>query len=340
MSAHPALIVPCDDGVVWQLHELHARYTDLQPLIEASLGAKSAYPQIRSRGAFLQAAVDLDIRVPLTQTVSSAQDFENWCVTRPAVLKLDGTWGGSGVAIAHSQAEARAALSKLSRSMDAGTAWKRWLINRDPLALWSWQRRETPRVTIQEFIQGRPANTMIGCYKGKVLAIVTVEVQTAQGPTGAATVVRLVENNEIERAARLLAAHFELNGFHGLDFVIEETTGAAYLIELNPRCTQLGHLQLAGQGDLAGAVTAMLKNEPVAVPEPEDCIQSETVAFFPQALNWNPKSPYLRRGYHDVPWEEPALVRQLLRSSWPERQWLSRVYHTFRASKQPDEVSF
>ena len=74
--------------------------------------------------------------------------------------------------------------------------------------------------------------------------------------------------------------------------------------------------------------------------EPQDCIEGDTVAFFPQTFNWNPKSAYLKRGYHDVPWEEPALVRELLRDSWPERQWLTRIYHHFRPMRQHEEVKF
>jgi hypothetical protein len=338
LAASPNLIVPCDDGVVWQLHELHATCPELRPLIERSIGSSETYPLIRSRAAFLQTAVELGIRVPMTKTVTSETDLTEWCRNEPAVVKMDGTSGGNGVAIVHSQGEATAAFRRLSRALGASTTWKRRLINRDPLALWFWRRRETPSVTIQKFISGRPANTMLACWDGEVLAIVTVEVLAARGATGGATVVRLVMNEEIERAARLLAQRLKLNGFHGLDFVLEQTTGAAYLIELNPRCTQLGHLRIPGKGNLAGAMTAKLQGHPV--PTPEDCIQGNAIAFFPQAFNLNPKSRYLRCGYHDVPWEEPALFFELLHGEWPERQWLSRIYHHFRVPKQPDIAEF
>ena len=338
VAAEPTLIVPCDDGVVWQLHELHATNAELRPLIERSLGPEEAYPQIRSRGALLSAASQLGIRVPRTETVGSEADLAPWCVDSPAVIKLDGTWGGSGVAIVRDKEEAMSAFRKLSQPMRAGVAWKRWLINHDPLALWSWRKREAPRVTIQEYIPGRPANTMFACWEGELLGIVSVEVLTAQGPTGAATVVRLVRNEEIEHAARVLARRFKLSGFHGLDFVMDSATGAAYLIELNPRCTQLGHLRIAGQGDLAGAMSARFTSR--APAEAEDCIEGETVAFFPQTLNWNPRSTYLRHGYHDVPWEEPRLLRELLRDSWPDRRWLTRIYHHFRVPKKQAEVKF
>jgi len=337
-ASRPDIIVPCDDGVVWQLHSLHGVHPDLRSLIERSLGPAEMYPTIRSRGEVLQAAAELGIRVPFTETLTSEQQLGSWCEQTAAVLKLDGTWGGTGVEIAHSADEALAAFRRMAKPQGAGVAWKRFLVNRDPFALWAWRNREQPRVTIQQFIPGRPANTMFASWQGEVLSIVTVDVVCAQGATGAATVVRLIQNAEISEAARLIARRFMLNGFHGLDFVLEHGTGAAYLIELNPRCTQLGHLRLPGQGDLAGVFSAELKGDDQ--PPEDDPVTSDTIAFFPQAFFWNPQSPYLHRGYHDVPWEEPDLLRQLLLRPWPDRQWLARLYHFFRPPKQLAEVQF
>jgi hypothetical protein len=333
-AARPSLIVPCDDGAVWQLHELHTNEAELRPLIEHSLGAKEAYPTIQRRADVLQTAVELGIRVPFTQTVNSVEDLKGWCLDAPAVLKIDGTWGGEGVTIVRSQSEAIGGFRSAFGVTKACIAWKRFLINRHPLALWSWRRRKSSSITIQEFIPGRPATTMFACWQGEVLASVTVEVLASRGAIGAATIVRLVQNEEIDSASRLLARKFMLSGFHGLDFILEEGTGAAYMLELNPRATQLGHLNLPSQGDLAGVLAAKLSNEPVCPPAPEDCIPGNTIAFFPQALNWNLKSVYLRDAYHDIPWEEPALVQELMRVSWPDRQVLNLIFLNFRASRR------
>jgi len=288
----------------------------------------------------LRVASELGIRVPVTETVTSEAEVAACWNDEPAVLKLDGTWGGSGVAIARTLPDALAAFRKLAQPIGAGVAWKRWLINHEPIALWSWKRSKAAEITMQEFVPGRPANTMFACWQGEVLAIVSVEVITAQGSTGAATVVRLIQNAEMEEAARKLAKRFQLNGFHGLDFMIHAATGAAYLIELNPRTTQLGHLRLPGQGDLAGAISAKLAAEPLTGTTVLGDVTGDTVAFFPQALNWNPESTYIKSGYHDVPWEEPALQRELLRKAWPYRQWLYRLYHLFREVEHQDEVKF
>jgi len=335
-TAQPSIIVPCDDGVVWQLHALHATEADLRPLIELSLGASKAYPTIQKRGEVLHVAGELGIRVPRTQLVNSLDDLEGWCQDAPAVLKIDGTWGGEGVVIVRSPQEAIQGYYAARGTARAGVAWKRFLINRRPVALWSWRRSKALKITIQEFIPGVPATTMFACWRGEVLAHTTVEVLSAQGITGAATVVRPLENSAIEDAARLLAYEFQLSGFHGLDFILEKGSGEAYMIELNPRSTQLGHLNLSSHGDLAGVIAARLRNEALCPVAPEDRILDSSIAFFPHAFKSNPKSAYLRQGYHDVPWEEPALVRELMRDSWPDRQWLSRVYHSFRLRRQLD----
>ncbi len=341
LAAQPTLIVPCDDSAVWQLHELHAKHPSLRPLIERSLGPGSAYPILCSRAAFLDVAVELGIRVPLTRTLTSEAELADWRADGPVVLKRDGTWGGSGVAICDSPPGAVAAFRRLSQPISARAAWKRLLVNRDPVALWSWHRRESARITMQEYIQGRPANSMIACWQGETLGIVSAEVLTSLGATGAATAVRLIRNKEMERSAQLLARKLMLNGFFGLDFVLAQKTGAAYLIEINPRCTQLGHLRLKNTGDLAGVLSAKLWNQPVAAPmNSQDCVPGEVVAFFPQAFRSNPRSSYLQCGKHDVPWSEPTLVLELLRDSWPERQWLSRIYHHFQAPDTPEEINF
>jgi len=332
LSSGAELVVPCDDAAVWHLHELHANYPEMRPLIEFSLGSKQSFLSVQSRGQVLETAAELGIRIPRTQTLISEQDLKGWCLDGPAVVKLDGTWGGVGVAIVDSPAKAVEEFRRLSGPMRSGVAWKRWLINRHPRALMSWRSRKEKGLTIQQFIQGRPANTMCVCWQGEVLAAVTVEVLASQGATGAAIVVKVVNNAEIDRAAQLLAKKFMFNGFFGLDFILEEKTGNAYLIELNPRATQLGHLRLPGQGDLAASLVARIKGERPTIPD--DCIDNPIIALFPQTLNWDPNSVYLTSGHHDMPVEEPVLCQELLQASWPDRQWLNRAYQYLRAPKR------
>lgn len=324
-ATQPDLIVPCDDGAVWQLHELYKTDVDLRPLIERSIGASEAYSTLESRNQTLKVAAELGIRVAPTQAVESAEDFFKPQLEWPAVLKSDGTSGGEGLAHVLNPSQAVKAFPTLFGAWRSLMAWKLFLINRQPVALWLWRRRNGSTITLQKFISGPQATTMFACWRGNVLASVTVDVLATQGPSKSATILRLLRNEEIEDASRLLAKRFELSGFHGLDFVIEGATHAAYLIEMNPRATQLGHLNVCPQGNLADALAAKLwsRTAPPAAVVPR--IQSDTIALFPRAWQTAPGNKLLSTAYQDVPWEQPALVQELMRKSWPERRLINRI---------------
>jgi hypothetical protein len=323
----PHLLIPCDDGVVWQLHELHRTKPELRPLIERSLGAPSGYEVLSGRADLLQLAQELHIRVPLTKQVSTKADLEEYFATpgTSGILKLDGTNGGKGVQVVHSLEEAKRALGSMRRPVTLLTAIGRWLIIHDALAIWSRTNRRQPGLVLQQFIAGQPANTMMVCQSGKVLAMVTVEVLCAQGSTGAAMAVRLIENEEIRTAAERIAERLQLSGFHGLDFVLEYETGHAYMIEMNPRCTQLGHLPIPVQGDLAGVFCRAFTDADTQQQQRSFC--EKTIVFFPQAVMSNAKFPYLQTSYVDVPWGEPRLVRELMSRDWRDRSFFARLHN-------------
>jgi len=164
-------------------------------------------------------------------------------------------------------------------------------------------------------------------------------VVASEGPTGAAVIVRPTDNERMLQAARLLARRLQLTGFFGLDFMIEDGTGIPYLIELNPRCTQLGHLEMPAQGSLAGVFSATWRGEPR--PDPERPIRANTIALFPQALAAGAAcSQYIETSYHDLPSDQPALIRELLLEPWPQRQWMALLYHAFRPVRRPEPVQF
>jgi hypothetical protein len=323
----PDVIVPCDDGVVVQLHALHRLDPALRPVLERSLGAPASYPVVQSRIQLLALAKELGLRVPRTQRVSHPDELSAWHQQGGAivVLKVDGESGGNGVRMCRSLDESLTAWQRLSVRSSYATAWKRLLIDRNPLTLWQHGEPGLPDVSVQEFIRGRPANSMMLCRDGVVLALISVAVVVAESAVGAATVVRVIDDERMRMAAERIAARLELSGFFGLDFMIDQS-GEAVLIEMNPRCTQLGHFELPERGSLAGAFAASLRGE---VPSrPRQPIPCQTIALFPQALAGGELCrPYLAAAHHDVPREAPELVRELELPSWPRRRWLSRLYH-------------
>jgi hypothetical protein len=326
--SRPDFIVPCDDGVVAQLHSLHSSEPSCRALIEDSLGDPRSYPVVCSRERLLETAAQLGIAIAQTRRVFGPDDLDLWHKQTPmSVVKVDGESGGNGVRICNSIQEALAAWRDLTKPQSLMTGWKRLLIDRDPLALWRSGNRAVREITVQQMIRGRPANCMAACHKGKLISLVSVAVLAADGPTGAAVIIQRIRNQAMESAAMLLAEKLKITGFFGLDFMIAADTKVPYLIEMNPRSTQLGHLEFADQGGLVGAFCAHWRGNPA--PQAQNPIVARSIALFPQALR-AAASRHHDSSYLDVPSDEPALQAELRLPPWPQRQWAARLYHAFR----------
>jgi len=124
-------------------------------------------------------------------------------------------------------------------------------------------------------------------------------------------VMRWIDNADMRAAVEKIVRRLHLSGLHGFDFMIETQTGNVYLIEINPRTTQVGHLTLGRGRDLPAAVYAALSGN--AVQSAAKVTENDTIALFPQEWMRDPASPFLSSGYHDVPWEEPELIRACVR---------------------------
>jgi ATP-grasp domain len=325
----PQIIIPCDDRGVQHLHELYVRARSrgtsgagLANLIEYSLGSPESYPIVSARCDLLRIACEEGVHVPDTKTLKTTDDLESWQAGHrfPWVLKGDGTFGGKGVRIAHTLGEAEKFFLEITGMFGATRAIKRTIVNRDPFWLRPWWNNHRPAIIVQSYIQGRPANCAFVCWKGKVLAGIGVEVVSSEGLTGPADIVRVVDNPEMMLAAERMARRLGLSGFFGLDFMVEDGSGATYMIEMNPRCTPLSHLQLGKGRDMMEALGAQLAGRPLQ--EIPAVTQNEMIAYFPQA--WQCKSAFLQSSFQDIPQGEPDLVEDLLRP-WPDRSLLFRI---------------
>ncbi|MDD0811619.1 ATP-grasp domain-containing protein [Curvibacter sp. RS43] len=326
------LIVPCDDGVVAQLVTLCAQVPALRGLIEKSIGPMASHEFLLGRHPLLSLAGSLGIRVPETRAVRGPLDVQAWFDEghEQAVLKRDLSCGGSGVRVLHSQSEGPAAWQALTRQSHWGPLLRQSLIERDPLTWWSRRQPGASTMSLQRYVPGQPANTLMLCWRGELLALVSVSVVETRGATGHATVVRRMHNEDMAEAARRLCQRLRLSGFHGLDFILEAGTGLPWLIEFNPRSTQLGHMAWPGQPSLAATLAAQLRGVPV--PAPRHPLPEGLVSLFPQ----RPLGQVL--GHHDVPPDQPALVRALSEPAWPQRQWTYRCYSALRPARPGERV--
>jgi biotin carboxylase len=274
---------------------------------------------VYSRTAFIDLARKAGMRAPRTEVIANLNDLRKWVakVGLPTVLKANGTSGGNGVRVVHTLEEAEHAFRALQSPPLLARAVKRALVDQDKTLVWSSLLRRRSVVNAQEFVAGREATSAVACWQGNVLAGLHFEVIHKRDAAGPSSVLRLIENAEMSAAAEKIAGRLQLCGLHGFDFMLEAHSGNAHLIEINPRATQVGHLALGPGRDLPAALCAALSGEPVHAAS--KVTESDTIALFPQEWMRDPASEYLTSGYHDVPWEEPELIRACVGKRWKQK---------------------
>jgi predicted ATP-grasp superfamily ATP-dependent carboligase len=312
----PDLIVPGDDLATLHLHRLYEReggQGEVANLIERSLGAPENFPVVYARTRFIELAQEEGIRAPKTEVIANADALRQWVgrMGFPAVLKANGTSGGDGVRVVHTFEEAERAFRVLQAPPMVARAAKRALVDRDQTLIWPSLARRRSVVNAQEFVAGREATTAVACWEGAVLASLHFEVVHKRDSAGPSSVLRLIDNREMSAAAEKMVQRLKLSGFHGFDFMLETSTGNARLIEINPRATQVGHLTLGPGRDLPAALYAALSGQDLH-PAPK-VTENDIIALFPQEWMRDPDSAFLQSAYHDVPWEEPELLRACAR---------------------------
>jgi ATP-grasp domain len=331
LDARPDLIIPGDDLATRHLHRLYAREqcagksdSPICAMIQRSLGAAENFAVAYDRAAFMELAREQGIRVPNTEAIANLDDLKDWIVRNgfPTVLKANGTSGGDGVRVVRTVEEAERAFHSLQAPPRWLRAVKRAVVDHDVTLLGPAFLRRRFMMNAQTFVSGREATSAVACWHGKVLAALHFEVINKRSAAGPATVVRLIEDADISAAVDKMVRRLNLSGLHGFDFMLEEQTGKAYLIEMNPRATQVGHLALGLGRDIPAALYAALSGK-VVQPAPR-VTENQTIALFPQEWIRDPESVFLRSAYHDIPWEEPELVRDCVRNRRRQSAWYSR----------------
>lgn len=328
VATKPDVVIPGDDITVQHLHRLYA--TKLQEegassficaVLERSLGAPESFPIVFSRTAFLDAARDERLRIPETAALNSVNELREFIrrVGLPVAVKANGTSGGEGVSIALTPEEAERQFLRLQSPPNLLRALKRTVVDQNATLLGPSIRRKPFQMSAQKFIAGTEATSAVACWKGEVLASLHFDVVGKLDATGHATVVRRIENAEMEEAAQKMVRRLKLSGLCGFDFMLENRTRNAYMIEINPRSTQVGHLALGPGRNIPAALFAAVTGSPAHdIPAITD---KDTIALFPQEWLRDSGSAYLRTAYHDVPWDEPELVRACIRERKKPAPW-------------------
>jgi hypothetical protein len=312
VAAKPDLLVPLDDRAVRLLVDLarHERASSIAQVIERSLGDITRYPGLVSRKGFIEAARNAGVRAPETLALVSEHDLEEAIAELglPLVIKSDGSWGGDGVAVAHTREEARAAWRKMSAPASRLRNLARAGLRKDAHFARDAFFRTKAHVSAQAYVAGTPATTAFAAWNGELVAAIHMDVVSPDSGTGPACILSRAACGEMDEAARKLARKFGLSGLHGLDFM-RDGAGQAHLIEINPRATQTSHLAFGEGADLPAALLAAHDGSPAFTRR---AIENASVALFPQAWLADPASPQLQSAHHDVPWDDLGVLRRCI----------------------------
>jgi hypothetical protein len=307
------LVVPLD-SVAAQCLRVIATSKSITPqlrlLLQRSFGPASGYAPLCSRSGLMLLAGGLGVHLP-RYCVSAdpavlLDQARSWGF--PVVLKAENTCGGHGVTIARTPDELRAAIADLRD----GSLKRR---ARRALGQLFWtmaglnDTASAPPL-LQSFMPGIPAMRTVSAWQGEVLDGVSfVAERIHPAPTGPSTVVRFVDNAEMAETARRIVAALGCSGFVSFDFMLDETTGRAALIEANPRPIGTTHLAALYGHDACAPLLARLAGRPVPV-QPE-IVGPPLIALFPKEIERDPQNlsrlhaPPL---HLDVPSGEPGVM--------------------------------
>lgn len=304
----PDIIVPCDERAVsvvgsWLGSEAPHVSSDLLECLARSLGSTETFAQRYSKLETLAMAREAGVDCPRDAVVDSLQACEAAAATfgYPVVLKISHGAGGAGVVLCRDAAALKTAWAEFNSRYSAWKSLRRKVLKR------AWFG-EGHSFFVQEYVAGSPAMSCASAWQGRTLSVVSGLVRATAGRMGPASLATIGRHQAIEDATERMVARMGASGFISFDFVIAED-GTVKLVECNPRPTQILHLAPLIGVEAGRALKAALLG---GAPEASTAGASIEVAFFPQEWKRDCASAALTTAYHDVPWDDPVLLRAML----------------------------
>jgi biotin carboxylase len=242
-----------------------------------------------NRKQFFHSKIDLiehlrsiGVRTPVQKELHTLGDADAFVRAHgyPVIVKPDRGFAGTGIGFCRTEEEL---LEKLSQVL----------------------KKSAQRWCIQTLIEGPTAMVQFFAKDGVVLASYALaRLETDPFPTGPTTVLKVIENAEMLRAAEEVAKLMNYNGFGSAQFVIPEgESGPAFMFEANMRIGVSMHL-----GEYIGIdLVRALKQSLTGAPLYQDPLRvGASVALYPQEPMRDPTSPHMN-GIVDIPTDDPEL---------------------------------
>lgn len=318
----PDLIIPADERSLrvtsaLRTHALAALRPDLGLLIQRSIGNREASKDVGNRLRMLDIVGGLGCPTPSHVGGRRLRDILSFAKQHgwPIYLKLDHTYGGSGVRLCADAAAARTVHAQFISGYSLSTPRGLWgrgrrLLRlargiRDPMAI----PIGVGSISVETAVIGEPAYYTGVALEGRRLAGFAAEVEEFHPrPSGPSARVRLHHDATMDNLAERLVALLGYSGFFGLDFIRKPDSTLVFL-EFNGRISTLCHLGALVGADLGAALFAAMAGR-AAVKS--DRTAPVRVALFPQ--DWIRDPHANRQGlYLDVPLNDPSLTAALIR---------------------------
>ena len=146
-------------------------------------------------------------------------------------------------------------------------------------------------------------------WKGSYLGGFFASREETIGSNGPSTIVKIGSNKQCEASARKMVAALGFSGFCAFDFMWEEKTNSAILLECNPRPNQVNHLGPMIGVDLCAALASKFLGKSVMESA---AVKTAVVPLFPQEWLRNEKSALTKRQDLDIPQGDSKLLDFML----------------------------
>ena len=314
---NPDLILPGNDWDLAFLQRLASSALARTPIVapprlmevlQRSLGDPHQFGRLASKRSLQDLALELGIRTPEDRVISGRDGAFRYAEQHgyPVVLKHEFNSGGTGVWICEDAVSLQSALNEALQPPKKRPV-RRVLRDIARRAAFGPPGGTQGSLSIQRYIDGRTVIHNFVAQGGQRVAGVTAEnLFNHPAPTGPCSVVRPIENAEIDRAAAAVIQQAGYSGFGCFDFILESGTSHAYLLECNTIPCNVAHVGDVLGSDLCAGLYASLTGSrrlPDRMPQ-----RGRPVALFPQELRRDPLSANVTRYYHDVPEDDPELL--------------------------------
>ena len=309
----PTFILPCDEQVIAAIHFIIRRklagieiITDqhLQVLLD-SIGKPEKLDAMIFKSDTHDLAIELQVKVPQSGRVNSAIKAVEIAeeIGFPVFVKKSFSWASRGTIKCQNASEVSQAYKDLNPKTSPFKRIARHLLCRD------WYPTNSA-TEVQKAILGVSAMFNVVAWRGQNLGGFFGSREQTIGGNGPSTIVRLGPNAICEDSARKLVAAMGTSGFWAFDFMWDQSTNSATLLECNPRPNQVSHLGPNIGVDLCVALKKACAGEDVqSVP----VTQSALVPLFPQEWLRDEHSALTQRHNLDIPKYDPKLLEFMLK---------------------------